>query len=96
MFFRLVRGIANGVIAHLSIGANRLTNGGHRSWLARRAALAVLRMYRLGGGIDDGAAQLLGSWGDEGQHCLAQQIKSGELPEKYQAIALLLVDRRYL
>lgn len=90
MIGRLFWGILNGLLADLSIRLNRLFKLGPDSWLARRAAFAILRAYSLGGGIDDGIAYLFDTWGDEGRRCLTHLLDGQRVPEHYRWVAELL------
>jgi hypothetical protein len=91
VFIRLVRGIANGFMADLLWRMRRLFNLAPESWLAQQAGRALLRMYALGGGVDDGAAHLYDQWGAEGARCLKSLLSRGRLAGVQRFYADILV-----
>jgi hypothetical protein len=73
------------------MGIARLLPGPLRRFLERQAVLAACRMYELGGGIDDGAAVLVGAWGQHGRDVVSRLLEANRLPGRHAFTAQLFL-----
>jgi hypothetical protein len=88
---RLTSGILHGFVAWTIMTLARLLPGLLRRALEREAVLAACRMYELGGGIDDGAAALVGSWGAAGHEIVLRLLAANRIPRKHVFTAELFL-----
>lgn len=87
---RLAYGIVLGFYAWGLIGLQKKLLLSPQGWVARRAAIAILRMYSLSGGIDEGALGLLEEWGEPGRACLHDLLRRNRVPSAYLGYARIL------
>lgn len=87
---RLLRGISNGFVATACIGLHGLIGRVPGDWLSRCALRAILRMYRFGGGIDEGAWMIFAGWGAAGRETLRLALARNQIPLHQEGIARIL------
>lgn len=92
MQVRVVYGILLGFYISALLGVLQSFRLAPKGWVARRAALALLRMYALGGGIDDGAAAILEEWGVSGIQCIRELLRENRVPRDYVGYARILIE----
>ena len=88
---RILIGILHGLMAWVLMAVGGFLPQRIRPPLERQAILAACRMYEMGGGIDEGAATLVASWGSDGRAAIARLIDSGKIPRKHAFAAKLLL-----
>lgn len=88
---RLILGISLGAYAWMLMGVQRLLGRPAGGWLSRRIGVAILRMYSLRGGIDDGASALFESWGEVGRQSLQSMLRLKQLRPAHETYARLLL-----
>ena len=89
---RLLVGVLLGFFAAGAMGLHELLSRPPADWLARVTAMAILRMYGLHAGIDEGAVALYEQWGDAGRATFKQLLENNQIPDRYQGYARLLLE----
>jgi hypothetical protein len=88
----LIRGIAHGFAADVSIRISAKCTGRLQRSLQTTAVRRILAMYAIGHGVDDGAAVLLDRLGESAKGPLQQLATSGSASPLHRSYAQLLLD----
>jgi hypothetical protein len=88
---RLAIGLVLGTYAWVLIGVQRRFKRPAGGWLSRRIGVAILRMYSLRGGVDEGAIALYELWGDVGTASLQAMLRHKQLQPLHEMYARLLL-----
>jgi hypothetical protein len=89
---RIIYAVILGFLATGAMRLHRILNQPPADWLARCAAMAILRMYALRGGIDEGAIALYQQWSATGRTTLEKLLETNRIPSRYKGYARLLFE----